>query len=252
MNKKVIVIIICAMLGMVLGIMLFVNNKSNDIEDLESYSKIYDEKDNMINILDGVSREKEIVETIANIKIQGIVESSRNEYIYIFNGQHFGEYGFEMKEYTRANIDNKKQECIDYYTSEKYDTNYIQDGDLIICTGDLKKYSTGDDDFDTKHNPIIVLKEKDYNNLKRKTINSAKVGTITVGEYYEISNEVYIKYDVSDKEYKLPFVLKFNINDETKIIGNLEREKKIKVQYKDLNVPINELELKTIEVIDKQ
>lgn len=170
----------------------------------------------------------------------------------IFNGQHFGEYGFEMKEYTRANIDNRKQECIDYYTSEKYDTSYIQDGDLIFCTGDLKKYSTGDDDFDTKDNPIIVLKEKDYNNLKRKTINNAKTGTITVGEYYDISNEVYIKYDISDKEYKLPFVLKFNIDNETKIVGNLEREKKIKVQYKNLNAPINELELKTIEVVEKQ
>ncbi|MCI9039176.1 MAG: hypothetical protein HFJ29_04830 [Clostridia bacterium] len=252
MNKKVIVIIICVMLGLVLGVVLSVNNESNDREDLESYSKIYDENGNVINVMQGTLIQKEVIETISNTKIQGIVESSHNEYIYIFNGQHFGEYGFEMKEYTRANIDNRKQECIDYYTSEKYDTSYIQDGDLIFCTGDLKKYSTGDDDFDTKDNPIIVLKEKDYNNLKRKTISNAKTGTITVGEYYDISNEVYIKYDISDKEYKLPFVLKFNIDNETKIVGNLEREKKIKVQYKDLNVPINELELKTIEVVEKQ
>ena len=28
----------------------------------------------------------------------------------------------------------KKQECIDYYTLEKYDTSYIQEGDIIICT----------------------------------------------------------------------------------------------------------------------
>ncbi len=252
MNKKVIVIIICVMLGLVLGVVLSVNNESNDREDLESYSKIYDENGNVINVMQGTLIQKEVIETISNTKIQGIVESSHNEYIYIFNGQHFGEYGFEMKEYTRANIDNRKQECIDYYTSEKYDTSYIQDGDLIFCTGDLKKYSTGDDDFDTKDNPIIVLKEKDYNNLKRKTISNAKTGTITVGEYYDISNEVYIKYDISDKEYKLPFVLKFNIDNETKIVGNLEREKKIKVQYKDLNAPINELELKTIEVVEKQ
>ncbi len=249
MNKKVIVIIICVMLGLVLGVVLSVNNESNDREDLESYSQIYDENG---NVMQGTLIQKEVIETISNTKIQGIVESSHNEYIYIFNGQHFGEYGFEMKEYTRANIDNRKQECIDYYTSEKYDTSYIQDGDLIFCTGDLKKYSTGDDDFDTKDNPIIVLKEKDYNNLKRKTISNAKTGTITVGEYYDISNEVYIKYDISDKEYKLPFVLKFNIDNETKIVGNLEREKKIKVQYKDLNAPINELELKTIEVVEKQ
>ena len=45
-----------------------------------------------------------------------------------------------MKEYARANINDKKQECIDYYTLEKYDTSYIQEGDIIICTGDLIKY----------------------------------------------------------------------------------------------------------------
>lgn len=253
MNKKDIVIIIGVMLVVILGSIIFVNsnNKSNNMENLDSYS-IYDENGNVTNVMQGTLIQKEVIETISNTKIQGIVESSHNGYIYIFNGQHFGEYGFEMKEYTRANIDNRKQECIDYYTSEKYDTSYIQDGDLIFCTGDLKKYSTGDDDFDTKDNPIIVLKEKDYNNLKRKTINNAKTGTITVGEYYDISNEVYIKYDISDKEYKLPFVLKFNIDNETKIVGNLEREKKIKVQYKNLNAPINELELKTIEVVEKQ
>ena len=71
------------------------------------------------------------------------------------------------------------------------------------------------------------------------------------GEYYDISNEIYIKYDISDKEYKLPFILKFDIKDDTKIIGNLEKGKEIKIQYKDLNVPANELELKTIEVIEK-
>ena len=37
---------------------------------------------------------------------------------------HFGEYGFEMEEYTNANIDNKTQECIDYRTSEKNDTSF--------------------------------------------------------------------------------------------------------------------------------
>ena len=55
----------------------------------------------------------------------------------------------------------------------------------------------------------------------------------------------------SDKEYNLPFVLKFKITDDTKVMGNLEKEKKVKIQYKDLNVPIAELKLKTIEVIEK-
>ena len=251
MNKKDIVIIIGVMLVVILGSIIFVNsnNKANNMENLDSYS-IYDENGNVTNVMQGTLIQKEVIETISNTKIQGIVESSHNGHIYIFNGQHFGEYGFEMKEYTRANIDKKKQECIDYYTSERYDTSYIQDGDLIFCTGDLKKYSTGDDDFDTKGNPIIVLKEKDYNTLKKETINNVKTGT--VGEYYDISNEIYIKYDISDKEYKLPFVLKLYIKDDTKIIGTLEKGKEIKIQYKDLNAPIDELELKTIEVVGKQ
>ena len=47
----------------------------------------------------------------------------------------------------------------------------------------------------------------------------------------------------------MPFALKFKITDDTEIIGNIERGSKIKVQYQNLNVPLNELELKSIEVI---
>ena len=47
----------------------------------------------------------------------------------------------------------------------------------------------------------------------------------------------------------MPFVLKFNITKDTKIVGELEKGKTIKIEYKDLNVPINELELKQIEVV---
>ena len=178
---------------------------------------------------------------------------SHNGYIYIFNGQHFGEYGLEMEEYTRANIDDKKQECIDYYTSEKYDTSYIQEGDIIICTGDLikYKYTMGDNDFDTRDNSIIVLKSKDYEAIKKETINNEKSVIATVGDYYNTTGEIYIKYDISDKEYNLPFALKFSIADDTEIIGNIEKGNKIKVQYKNLNVPLDELELKSIEVIEE-
>ena len=198
------------------------------------------------------SKSKEIEKTIENITIRGIVELNHNGYIYIFNGQHFGEYGFEMQEYTSANIDDKKQICIDYYTTEKYDTSYIEEGDLIICTGDLRKYLTCDNDLDTKDNPIIVLKSMDYYNVMQKeVVNNKRTATITVGEYYETGKEIYIKYNIYDKEYNLPFVLKFNITNDTQIIGNLEKGKKIKVQYKNLNVPLDELELKSIEVIDK-
>lgn len=33
----------------------------------------------------------------------------------------------------------------------------------------------GDNVFDTKDNPIIVLKSKDYDSMKKETINSGKV-----------------------------------------------------------------------------
>lgn len=93
----------------------------------------------------------------------------------------------------------------------------------------------------------------EYRLLKIKivTINNTRIGVITVGEYYDTTGEIYVKYDISDKEYKLPFVLKFNITDDTQVIGNLGKGKELKIQYKDLNVPVNELELKTIEVIEK-
>ncbi len=195
-----------------------------------------------------MSSQKEPIEIIENTTVQGVVELNHNGYIYTFNGQHFGEYGFEMPEYTSLNIDNTKQTCIDYYTSEKYDTSYIEEGDIIICTGDLKKYFIRAGDFNTKDNPIIVLKSKDYNEMKKETLNNKKTATVTVGEYF--NTVIYIKYNINDKQYNLPFVLKFNITDDTQIIGNLEDGKKINVQYKDLNVPLDEIELKSIEVID--
>ncbi len=251
--KKNIIIVICVILVIILlGIILFNTRKETDdtrTDETEfSHSAIYDRDGNLIY---DASKSKEIEETIENTTIQGIVELNHNGYIYIFNGQHFGEYGFEMQEYNRANIDNKNQKCIDYYTLEEYDSNYIQEGDIIICTGDLKKYSMGDNDFDTKDNAITVLKSKDYNKVKNERLNNTRIGVITVGEYYDTTGEIYVKYDISDKEYKLPFVLKFNITDDTQVIGNIEKGKELKIQYKDLNVPVDELEIRTIEVIEK-
>lgn len=146
-------------------------------------------------------------------------------------------------------MSKKTQECIDYRTSEKHDTSYIEEGDILICTGTLTKYALGDNDLDTKNNPIIVLKANYYNTIKGKAINGKIKANITVGEYFDNDGEIYIKYDISDGKYKLPFVLKFNITKDTKIIGELEKGKTIKIEYKDLNVPINELELKQIEVV---
>ena len=170
----------------------------------------------------------------------------------IFNGQHFGEFGLEMQEYTRANINNKKQKCIDYLTSKEYDTTYIKEGDILICKGDLSKkgYSMGDADFDTKDNPIIVLKEKDYYEMKKQSINNKIQTVISVANYY--TDHIYLKYNIVDNNNNLPFALKFNITSTTQVIGNIAKGKKVKIQYEDLNVPIDELELKSIEVIEDQ
>ena len=253
MNKKNIIGVICILV--VIGAVLIINlcDKKGEINDEikdvnRSTTIIYDKEGNIVSKL---SNQREIIEVIENTTIQGIVELNHNGYIYIFNGQHFGEYGFEMEEYSRANIDNRNQKCIDYYTLEEYDPNYIEEGDIIICTGDLKKYSTGDNDFDTKDNAVIVLKSKDYNKIKNETIKNTKTEVITVGEYYDTTGEIYVKYDILDKEHKLPFVLKFNITEDTQVKGNLAKGKKLKIQYKDLNVPVDELEIKTIEVIEK-
>lgn len=244
MSKKTTIIISIILLIIILGIIFFIyGNKKNNAGNLENQSAVYD-KNGVI-----ISKQREVIETIEDATIQGIVELNHNGYIYIFNGQHFGEYGFEMEEYTNANIDNKNQECIDYRTSEKHDTSYIEEGDILICTGTLTKYALGDNDLDTKNNPIIVLKANDYNTIKGKAINGKIKANITVGEYFDNDGEIYIKYDISDGKYKLPFVLKFNITKGTKIIGELEKGKTIKIEYKDLNVPINELELKQIEVV---
>lgn len=82
MNKKDIVIIIGVMLVVILGSIIFVNsnNKSNNMENLDSYS-IYDENGNVTNVMQGTLIQKEVIETISNTKIQGIVESSHNGYI---------------------------------------------------------------------------------------------------------------------------------------------------------------------------
>lgn len=238
MKKSNIIIIVGLIILIILigGIIIIYNNLKND-DNASAYNIIsYD-----------ISKEKEVIK---NITIQGIVELNHNGYIYIFNGQHFGEYGFEIEGYTRSNIYNKNQVCIDYYTSKKYDTSYIQEGDILICTGDLKKYYIGDNDLDTKNNPIIVLKAEDYSKMKKDTLNNQRDSVMTIGEYYDDSKEIYIKYDISDKEYSFPFVLKFYITEDTKITGKLEKGKKVKVQYKDVNVQINELEIKSIVVVE--
>lgn len=257
MKKKIIILVICTILVIFLfGVVLFnKNKKSDEIENYHKYSAIYDKNGNIVY---DNSKIDEVTEIIRDTAIQGIVELKHNEYIYIFNGQHFGEFGFEMKEYTRANITDKKQICIDYITLEKYDTSYIQEGDLIICTGDLsKKGNIGDDDFDTKNNAIVVLKSNDYNQMKRDALTGKRTysSILTIGDEYLESGYLYLKYSLeddihSDTSYNFPFAVKAYITENTEIIGNLQKGKIVKVQFENLNIPLDELKIKSIEVVE--
>ena len=94
------------------------------------------------------------------------------------------------------------------------------------------------DDLDTKDNPIIVLKADDYNKIQHEAIKEERTAVVTIGEYFDFNGEIYLKYEISDKEYKLPFVLRFNVKeDNTNIKGKLEKGKKVKVyaSYPDSN-----------------
>lgn len=219
-------------------------------------SKVHDDisvYDNQNNLIYNSEKGNQIVEVINDTTILGIVELNHNGYIYIFNGQHFGEYGFEMQEYTSANIDNKNQTCIDYITNKEYDTTYIEEGDLIICKGDLtvKGNISYNSDLDTKDNAIIVLKAEDYNNMKKEVLNGKRDTEIIVGDYYNTSNEIYLKYSLVDKNYQLPFALKLTITDNTEIIGNIETGKKVIVEYENVDTYFDELKLKSIKVINE-
>ncbi len=258
MKKKIIILIICIILVIfLLGVVFFYKDKKSDkAENSNNYSVIYDKDGNVIY---DMSKEDETTEVIKDTVIQGIVELNNNGYIYIFNGQHFGEFGFEMKEYTRANINNKNQKCLDYFTLKEYDTSYIQEGDILICNGDLSKkgYGMGENDFDTKDNSIIVLKSNDYNQMKRDALTGKRTysSIVTIGDEYLESGYVYLKYSLeddtySDTGYNFPFAVKAYITENTEIIGNLQREEIVKVQYENSNILLDELKIKSIEVIE--
>ena len=103
-EKKIIIAVLCIILiiAILLGILIFnKNTQINETEFKEDSSVIYDKEGNIIY---DTSRQNEITEVVKDVYIQGMVELHHNGYIYIFNGQHFGEFGFEMEEYTRANM----------------------------------------------------------------------------------------------------------------------------------------------------
>ena len=142
MKKKIILLIICIILiAIILGIFLF-------REDIETNGY-----ENSVNYLaSDISDQKEVKEIVEDTTILGLVELNHNGYIYIFNGQHFGEYGFEMEAYTSANIDNKNQVCLDYYTSEEIDNkfdNYYTNSEVDDI---LNNYVTKEDYNNTLNN----------------------------------------------------------------------------------------------------
>ena len=259
-ERKIIIAILCIILiiAVLLGILIFNRDTQiNETEFKENSSVIYDKEGNIIY---DTSRQNEITEVVKDVYIQGVVELHHNGYIYIFNGQHFGEFGFEMEEYTRANITDKKQKCIDYFTLKEYDSSYIEEGDLLICSGDLSKkgYSFGDNDFDPKNNPITVLKSNDYNKMKQDALkgNRTYPSVVTIGDAYTEAGHLYLKYSLEDDThtdtgYNYPFAVKAYITDNTQIIGNLEKGKNVKVEYESLDMPLDKLELKSIEITEE-
>ena len=251
-KKKIIISIILIIILSIslLGLFLYKSKKSNN--KIDDNTRIYDKNGQVIA---DFSEKDEVVETEENISIQGIVELHHNGYIYIFNGQHFGEFGLEMDEYTTANIIDKNQKCIDYMTLKEYDTSYIQEGDILICSGDLnKKAHGGMNDFDTKDNPIIVLKSNDYSEMKKNVLNgnSKYSSKVTIEECYVDSGYIYLKYTLeddthSDTGYNFPFGVKAYITQDTKIEGDLQDGESVEVQYEDLTEPFDELNLKSIK-----
>ena len=86
--------------------------------------------------------------------------------------------------------------------------------------------------------------------MQHEAIKEERTAVVTIGEYFDFNGEIYLKYEISDKEYKLPFVLRFNVKeDNTNIKGKLEKGKKVKVEYKNPNISTEQLVLKSIEVI---
>lgn len=211
------------------------------------------------NVTQNLMEGGEITNITEDTVIEGLVESKSNGVIYIFGGQHFGEFGYEIEEYITANIQDEKQVCIDYFTSEEYDTSYIEEGDLLICSGDLieKERSVVDTVFDTKDNSIIVLKSSDYSKMKTEALNETREipSVITVGQIFTNNDgKMYLKYDIEDdkhqdKSYHFPFIEEVYITDNTEIKGDLQEGKEVKVQYDEPKKGVDRLGLKSIEVI---
>ena len=267
MKKKVLIILgLIVLLVVIVFTNLIVNKKlklEEEQEQEDEVGQIYNDKENFAYDL-----EREITTITNDIVIQGLVEGKSEKSINMSGGQLFEEFVYDIEEYTTANIEIKNQNCIDYLTSEKYDINYIESGDLLICRGDLIKYSNAPIKYiDTNNNEIVVLKREDFNKMQEQIINSDNpiitIENNTDGVTSSTESYLYIKYDIENKTnsdivHHFPFVRKVYITDRTEIIGKLEKGKKIKVQYDYSDDVYNNakyvdlrIKLKSIEVIEQ-
>lgn len=252
--KKKIIIIIVIMIILLLTIFTIKykdNTEENVAGEDTKLSKIYDENGEELT---AITDEKKVKDVINNTLIMGTVEVKNDKYIYIFNGQHFGEKGYEVKEYTAANINiNNGLTCIDYITLEKHSIDYIEEGDVLICTGNLTKYENVNYLNDFKASSIVVAKNKDLINIEKEAFNNKRFINVTIGEVYP--DELYLIYDVeddtnSDTSYHFIFVQKVNMTDIAEIDGKIEEGKSVQVEYNDIDYYKNEAKLKKLKVIE--
>lgn len=265
-NKLVTILTIILLIVIVVMLFIFGNiNQESDDAVAQNNISIYTQNENTDNNFTS----KEVnTNVIPNTTIQGIVELKKDDIAYIFGGEHFGEYGYEMEEYTTAYIQLKDKICIDYISSKEYSTDYIEVGDILICTGDLTQGEYNYNNMGMKENNILVLKEKDYRQMQEEVLNDDNA-IITIGDMYLLKNDdntnlegshMYIKYQLeskrnSEEKYSFPFSKKVYITDKTEVIGDLREGAKIKIQY-DFNKTYTSgdaysgFELESIEVVE--
>lgn len=244
MNKKILIIIFILLLlicsSMSVGFMLSKKVIVNDVRGNE-----------VVN----TKKESAQQSIINNTKIQGIVQVKYNGEITLTENQYFGELGYRIEEYSFVVIKDNKQKCIDYFTQEVHDTNYIDIGDILICSGELTQNRNRADDFDTKENSIIVLKKSDFEKRKKEVLDENKNHAIVIGDLYLESQYLYLKFEIIDNSnstetYHFPFIERAYIRENTKVIGEIEKGKKAKVKYHIQNEELNEIELESMEVAD--
>lgn len=197
------------------------------------------------------------IETTDNVEIKGNVESITEDYIFIFGGKHEGELGLQISEYTSAYLEKSNQNFIDYLTGEKHDINYIQEGDLLICTGTLIKRSTSyntDYGFDTKENNIIVLKKSDLENIEKEAISNNLDNASLIKIHSVYPEYAYVQFNIdipsnSNTTYTISFIERMSYSSSSNISDTLASNtiiKKIKLKNYNTN-SLNDISITSAE-----